>query len=929
VIPDIARCLGFSGQRPLHGLVAPCPRPGLRGLSLALLLLLALVAGTSGDAAAEAGGRTIVLGFDGLDPKLTEAWMGDGTLPNFARLRQEGHYQKLPTTNPAQSPVAWSSFATGLNPGAHGIFDFLSRNPQTYGPDYSIAAVRPPEHVLKAFGFQLPLDQGSIVNRRVGTPFWISAEREGRTASVLRVPVTYPPDPITRMLSGMGVPDLLGTQGTFTLYTTAAVDAETTGGRQIHVEPGNGRIETRFAGPADPFRVEPTPLSLPLTIEERPGGKIQVTLADAAFELGHGAWSDWVTVEFTFGGFMSVRGLVRLHLVESFPNLALYVSPIQIDPRAPATPISSPGGYAADLAGRIGLFHTIGMPEETWALNEEKISDDAWLDMEATILKEREAMFFDTLAQQDDGLIVQVFVQTDRVSHMFWRGLDEQHPLHAGTSERGKAAIRWIYGEADRILGRTLEAMRPNDQLIVLSDHGFAPWRHSVNLNRWLVENGFMATKPGQPASEQLFANVNWTRTKAYAIGLNGIYLNLKDREALGIVRPDEVAAVKREIIGKLAKTAEPATGEPMVLTVYDAAEIYAGKMMGDAPDLVVGYAPGYRASWQTALGGVPAALVQPNDRKWSGDHCIEPSMVPGILFTSFAPSQKVGAIGEVPLLIRASLKLTGEVDQAQTAGSTGYLDVAAPALSWADDTLLGWLPVWARVILWAALASLLSMAVYRLTSRQETLAQVKAQVVETRAKLQGFEGEFDELWPILRRNLGLAGKQLGLTFVPAMIAGLPVLFILAWMSNAFDARAPAPGETVTVTLTPAEGRTLPPVTWQGEGRAVETAPAAWSVTWPQPGRTLRLEDSDGTRLLTLPTTAPVRTVAQWEWWNRLIGNPGGYLPSPGDVAAVHLGLPQPTVLPFGPDWLRGWLPTTLLVLVALSLFLKVRWRLH
>jgi hypothetical protein len=298
-----------------------------------------------------------------------------------------------------------------------------------------------------------------------------------------------------------------------------------------------------------------------------------------------------------------------------------------------------------------------------------------------------------------------------------------------------------------------------------------------------------------------------------------------------------------------------------------------------------------------------------PNPIAAWGDRCIEPCAV--------------------PMLIRASSQLTGEVDQAQTAGSTGYLDVAAPALSWIDGTVLGWLPVWTRVILWAALASLLSMAIYRLASRQETLAQVKAQVLETRAKLQGFEGEFDELWPILRRNLGLAGKQLGLTFLPAMIAGLPVLLILAWMANAFDARSPAPGETLTVTLTPAEGRALPPVTWQGEGRAVETAPGVWSVTWPTPGRTLRLENADGTRLLALPTTAPVRTVAQREWWNPLIGNPGGYLPSPGDVAAVHLNLPQPTVLPFGPDWLRGWLPTTLLVLVVLSLFLKIRWRLH
>ena len=259
-----------------------------------------------------------------------------------------------------------------------------------------------------------------------------------------------------------------------------------------------------------------------------------------------------MTVKFTFGGFMNVRGLVRLYVVDSFPNLKLYVSPIQIDPRAPVVPISSPGEYAADLAGRIGLFHTIGMPEETWALNEGQLTDDGWLDMEATILREREDMFFDTLARNDSRLIVQVFVQTDRTSHMFWRGIDEQHPLHGETSERGKGAIRWIYGEADRILGKTMAAMGPKDRLIVLSDHGFAPWRWGVNLNRWLVDNGFMATKPGQPTSEQLFANVNWPKTQAYAIGLNGIYLNRRGREALGIVRDDQIAAIKRDIIAKL-----------------------------------------------------------------------------------------------------------------------------------------------------------------------------------------------------------------------------------------------------------------------------------------------------------------------------------------------------------------------------------------
>ena len=893
-----------------------------------LVAVLVVPSGPSVVGADEAPGRTIVVGFDGMDPGLTEAWMAEGFLPNFAKLRQQGHYQPLPTTNPAQSPVAWSSFATGLNPGAHGIFDFLSRNPQTYGPDYSIASVTPARQ-LQMFGLQLPLDSGSIANRRVGTPFWVSAEREGQPASVLRVPVTYPPDPITRMLSGMGVPDLLGTQGTFTVYTTDEVAPETTGGRQIQVKPVDGRVEVAFEGPPDPFWVEPTPMSVPVVIEQRDGGKVGVEIDGTAVELQRGAWSDWVTVKFTFGGFMNVRGIVRLYLVDSFPNLKLYVSPIQIDPRAPVVPISSPADYSADLASRIGLFHTIGMPEETWALNEGQMTDDGWLDMEATILHEREAMFFDTLAQNDSRLVVQVFVQTDRTSHMFWRGIDDQHPLHAQTSERGKGAIRWIYGEADRILGKTMAAMGPKDRLIVLSDHGFAPWRYGVNLNRWLVDNGFMATKPGQPTSEQLFANVNWTKTQAYAIGLNDIYLNRRGREALGIVRDDQLAAVKQEIIAKLQNAVDPETGEPFMLTVYDAAEIYDGKMMGDAPDLVVGYAPGYRASWQTALGGVPEKLVVPNDRKWSGDHCIEPSKVPGILFTSFAVQEPVGSIAELPKLIKVAMQESAPVSPPETGPSRGWLDIASPVLSAIDNAALGWLPVWARVILWAAFASYLSMAIYRLTSRQQALSNVKAKVVETRTELQGFEGEFDELWPILKRNLGLAGKQLGLTFIPAMIASFPVLFILAWMSNAFDAQAPVAGSTVPVTLATADGRTLPPLTWQGDGKAVEAAAGTWDVTWPADGTSLRLEDSDGSTLLTLPTAAPVRTVHQREWWNSLIGNPGGYLPQPGDVAVAHIGLPQPTVIPFGPDWLRGWLPMTLIVLVVLSLFLKFHWRLH
>jgi predicted AlkP superfamily phosphohydrolase/phosphomutase len=878
---------------------------------------------------AQASGRTIVLGFDGMDPELTEQWMAEGVLPHFARLASEGHYQALTTTNPAQSPVAWATFATGLNPGDHGIFDFLRRNPETYAPEYSISEIEPPRHVIRAFGYQLPLDGGATRNRRVGTPFWVSAEREGHRASVLRVPVTYPPDPISRMLSGMGVPDLLGTQGTFTFYTTEEVESGTTGGRIVGVEPRGDRVEATLEGPSHPFYQDPVPLAVPLEIEAAGADRVRIALGDEELELARETWSDWVTVEFGFAGFMDVKGLVRLYLVEPFPALKLYVSPIQFHPDAPAGPISMPPDYAAELAERIGLYHTIGMPEETWSLNEERISDQAYLEMVETILKEREAMLFDTLARNDSDLVVHVFVQPDRVSHMFWRGLDPQHPLYEHTDERARAAVQWIYRESDRILGRVLETMGPDDRLIVLSDHGFDSFRRAVHLNRWLAEEGYLALRPGQPSSETLFTNVDWVRSKAFALGLNGIFLNLRGREALGTVRAEEAAALKREIAAKLKEFRDPETGEAVIETTYDGTEVYTGRQTEDAPDLVIGYASGYRASWQTAVGGVPEPLVEDNDRKWSGDHCIEPSSVPGVLFTSFKPSTAVGSIAEVPNLVRETMALTGTVDEGRIGPSRGVFDLASPVFSRIDGLMSGWLPELARLSLWGLLAAFASMGLYRLTSNQSQLAANKEETAALQKKLADFDGPLSELWPLLGRNFALAGRRLWLSLAPALIASVPVIFIIAWVANAFDAHWPAVGDPVEVEAIPSEGHQLPPLRWRGEGEVLEQRGGAWTVGWPAAARPLQLLDSDGTVLLSLPTAAPVGGVHQRRWWNVLVGNPAGYLPGPGDVDALELGLPRSEFLPFGPEWLRGWIAYFFGIVVVLSLVLKFLWRLH
>ncbi len=625
---------------------------------LALVLLAIVLASCSREPSPSpplTTSRVVVIGFDGLDPALTERWMTEGKLPHFAKLRSNGHYQRLGSTNPPQSPVAWSSFATGLDPGAHGVFDFLARAESGYAPEFSIAKITPPTRELKAFGYKLPLSDATIVNSRVGTTIWSQYEQMGLSASVLRVPVTFPPEPIKRMLSGMGVPDLLGTQGTYTLFTTEPRNLASTGqseGRvvQIAAQP-TGEFFTRIEGPANPIRQAEIPLHVNLKISATPRGATLV-LGDTSVEIATGRWSDWVELDFDFAPFQSIRGVVKFHLSQGFPNVRLYMTPIQVDPKKPALPISSPPDYAAKLAERIGRFHTLGMAEETWSLNEGHLSDDAYLDMVADIYSQRERMLFDTLSQKDSALIVMVFVQPDRVSHMFWRGIDPQHPLHASVNQRGRNAIEWAYVEADRILGKTMDSLAADDKLIVLSDHGFAPYRHSVHLNHWLLEHGYLALKNGKTTSGALYQHVDWRRTKAYAQGLNGLFLNVRGRETHGIVAPSEADAIKRELSAALTLLKNPTSNEAVVSRVYDASVVYRGGETKRAPDMVVGYAPGYRASWQTALGGVPATTLEVNNQKWSGDHCIDVDQVLGVLFTNFTLPLPVTRIADMSALL-------------------------------------------------------------------------------------------------------------------------------------------------------------------------------------------------------------------------------------------------------------------------------------
>ena len=612
-----------------------------------LLLVTLLGCGNGEDGHSTSSGRTIVLGFDGMDPQLVSKWMAAGDLPNFSRLAAEGYFAPLATTVPAQSPVAWSSFATGLNPGDHGIYDFLRRDPSSYIPSFSVSETIFPDSVIEIFDWVIPLEDAVTRNRRVGTPFWTKLESLGGSATVLRVPVTFPPDDIDYMVAGMGVPDLLGTQGTYTIYSTRPlVSGES--GRVSYMKAGaDGVIDTMLTGPLHPLHKSALPLQAPMQLYPTDEGT-GIRLGDKEFVLKKGEWSDWVDVSFKLLGIINIRGLVRLHLLEDYPRPRLYVSPIQIDPHHPVVPISSPRSYAGDLADRIGLFHTIGMPEETWSLNNGDLTDDAFLSVVRTTFAEGEAMLFDALENNHSDLVVAVFVQTDRVSHMFYRGIDSEHALYPETGDTGRDAIAWSYREADRILGRTMQQLGESDRLIVISDHGFAPYRWSFHLNKWLLDNGYMALKPERTQSDIGFADVDWSRTRAYALGLNGLYLNIKDREAEGIVEQDEIAELKKEITQKLRRFRDEERDQGVIKTVYDGDKLYKANTNGDAPDLVVGYQRGYRASWQTTLGAVPLQLIEINSNKWSGDHCISGDEVPGVLFASFKPDTPPESIEEV-----------------------------------------------------------------------------------------------------------------------------------------------------------------------------------------------------------------------------------------------------------------------------------------
>jgi predicted AlkP superfamily phosphohydrolase/phosphomutase len=581
--------------------------------------------------------RVILIGMDGLDPKILSSLMEQGHLPNFMKLKQMGGFSPMATSNPAQSPVAWASIATGKNPGHHGIFDFLGRRISDYMPELAILRMNPKNAFGKREAMFLPVMHGNA--------FWDYTSDNNIPSTILKWPMTFQPKQNrAKLYAGLGVPDIKGGLGRYAFYTTKDISKNEEGSEKVIKVKANGStIKTFISGPNVAKLTTREAAKTDISISLSDNSKVEINVDGRKIIVNRGQWSGWVEVKFKLGLMKTATGIVKFYLNEVDPEFELYMTPVQINPKDPAFVISSPDEYIKELSNQVGHFYTLGMPEDTKAVEEGRTDEEAFITMCDEIVEEQEKMLWYELNRFKEGLLASAFFSSDRIQHIFWVTRDPSHPLYdKAYAEKYGHVIDDYYRKMDRILGEVMKQVDDHTAFMVFSDHGFSSFRRTVHINSWLVQNGFMTltkkiTKDDKDGGG-LFQYVDWKKTQAYALGFGSIYLNIKGREKSGIVEAGAAAdSVSHAIREKFTGLTDPKDGRQAVRNVYKSGTIYSGDQAGNSPDLIVGFEDGFRASWQTAIGGAPAEIMADNLKKWSGDHIIDPSVVPGILLTNFA----------------------------------------------------------------------------------------------------------------------------------------------------------------------------------------------------------------------------------------------------------------------------------------------------
>ena len=624
-----------------------------------------------------------MLGVDGMDPKLLQQFVDQGRLPNFSALIAAGDFKPLETTMPPQSPVAWSTFITGMDPGGHGLFDFIPVNQTQMSPYSSMAEAGGGGGSVDIGSWSFPTSGGDVRLLRKGKTFWQMLGDHGVRSTIFRMPVNFPPVKAPgKALSGMGTPDILGSLGTFSFYTDQRRDWPlVVAGGEIHkVDITDNTVRTQLHGPVNSFRRFPTEKSLELIkkgkdveIEfeaptmrqdfvvylDETAGAAKFVVGEEEFILKEKEWSEWIPVEFeAIPWLITIRSTARFYLKQMSPHFELYVSPLQIDPEEPVMPISRPSSWSSHLCAELGYFYTQNLPEDTQAFNNGILTAREFWEQMMYVYEERSRALDYLLDNQDEDFLFVYFGTVDQGCHMLWHFMDEKHPAHV-EDEFLKDAIAKLYEKLDSRLGRVREALDDNTTLIVMSDHGFAPFYWGVNLNTWLLEHGFITLKdPSRQESGEFFSNVDWSQTKAYAAGLNGLYVNLKGREREGVVDPaTEYEAVLDELESALLAMKDPRHDQAAVSLVLRPRRDFTGPEKDSGPDILVGFSHGYRSSWDSPLGMFPKEVFVDNLSAWSGDHCIDNRLVPGVLVTN----QRIKS--ETPSLADLTVAVLDEFD--------------------------------------------------------------------------------------------------------------------------------------------------------------------------------------------------------------------------------------------------------------------------
>ncbi|MCP4667390.1 MAG: twin-arginine translocation signal domain-containing protein [Deltaproteobacteria bacterium] len=597
--------------------------------------------------------KVIVIGLDGMDPRLCERLMAAGKLPNLNRLRRQGGYRPLGTSDPPQSPVAWANFINGAGPGSHGIFDFIHRDPerQVY-PFFAMAETVPGEGYLEYGDHKIQLDfppfnhrPAQTLLKRQGVPFWDYLDKAGVPSTFYDLPSNYPPSPSKygnhRCLAGMGTPDLLGAYGT---YQHFAED----GPRTMKAEGGGIRSRIYFdndtsspltlQGPSNTLLKEPAPAVIDFVVHrDRSARAAVIRIQDRTIVLNEREWSDWIRLTFQLSTpavmpTKKVTGICRFYLQEVSPNFRLYVSPINADPADPAIRITEPANFSRELAAALGMFYTTGFQEDHKALSNKVFEDDEFVRQAEYVLEERLNLLDYALNNYDEGLLFFYFSSTDMQAHMLWWDTAAPHPYRSpGAAKKYFAHLQKLYTRMDGVIGDLLKRYGNTAHLIVMSDHGFANFVRQFNPNTWLQRNGYL----GPPDCSSVLEDADWSRTRAFALGINSIYLNLKGRECYGIVEPgEEREQLLTQMVQKLEALRDH-DGRRIICKVHRVDHEFEGQALKYAPDLIIGYNRDFRTSWKSCLGTVTPEMRLDNNSAWAADHCMDSSEVPGVLFSN------------------------------------------------------------------------------------------------------------------------------------------------------------------------------------------------------------------------------------------------------------------------------------------------------